>query len=932
MKKLHLFILLFLGTFMFSCGEDSINDDSINNLKVEQVTNRSTKIVADVEVKAFSSASNNEEKYYLNGKFENTIDNNLNTFWHSNLGRKGAKSVEGYYLFRQNTNIDYIEYYPRQDGNKDGNFGLVNFYVSYDNATFQKIASHDFAFSSEVTKVVFPKTIENIIILKVEVISGYNGYASAAEIKFFTKGDTSEETNKPEVGANDKLQKAMAAVSSSQETSALNGRFLNSIDNDLNTFWRTKSSDRNASSYEGYYLFFAGATIDYVLYQPRKDGNKDGNFGKVNFYVSYDSNIFELIASHDFGFSNDPAKVSFPKSLVNPTTIKIEVLSGYNGYASAAEVSFYQKGDGDNEQPEPEPQPENEGTKIQITAVGTQTASNPGVSKITDSNPNTYWQTSVTAKNQFPVTLLTFLNSDKNKTLDYIIYHPRRDGSKDGNWGQVNIYGGENWPYVTKIMSYDIGYSSQPVRINLPKGTAIPKVVSFEILSGYNGYASGAEVEFFTLSENGENGSNSGNDNGGGNNNGSENNNGQVIPPSDMVPATLTIPLLGTSYNNGSNININASGASWSSTSSVLSSYFRANKAGKISLYLNYVPNGDGNIIDVTVQGKKHTLTLPKGNGTQMSIPISVVEISKPGYVKIDIQGRVLKGSTYGRITSFGIGGMTDVIHGNKAKDLPAPYSTLYYDFAPTGSAPVEWFYNEVTIPAGYDPTTTYYEVNGFLHGYSGIQVNSPTERRLLFSVWSPYDTQNPNSIPEQFKVKFISSGPGVKRNQFGNEGSGSQALLVYNWKTAATYKFLTGAKPMANGSTQYVCYYFAPEIGEWRLLAKMERPYTRSWYLGAYSFVENWGAGTNGNLTRKAYYGNQWARTSNGRWYEITKARFEVHYTHENRRDYAAGADSNGFWVKSGGYFDEYTETQTRIERPAKRVPPAINFNALPQ
>jgi hypothetical protein len=34
-------------------------------------------------------------------------------------------------------------------------------------------------------------------------------------------------------------------------------------------------------------------------------------------------------------------------------------------------------------------------------------------------------------------------------------------------------------------------------------------------------------------------------------------------------------------------------------------------------------------------------------------------------------------------------------------------------------------FYNEVTIPAGFDPIHTYYMACGFARGYFGIQVNS---------------------------------------------------------------------------------------------------------------------------------------------------------------------------------------------------------------
>ncbi len=47
----------------------------------------------------------------------------------------------------------------------------------------------------------------------------------------------------------------------------------------------------------------------------------------------------------------------------------------------------------------------------------------------------------------------------------------------------------------------------------------------------------------------------------------------------------------------------------------------------------------------------------------------------------------------------------------------------------------VEAFSCEVT--AIEDPVTTYYMATGWHRGYFGMQVNSPKERRIIFSVWT---------------------------------------------------------------------------------------------------------------------------------------------------------------------------------------------------
>ena len=75
-----------------------------------------------------------------------------------------------------------------------------------------------------------------------------------------------------------------------------------------------------------------------------------------------------------------------------------------------------------------------------------------------------------------------------------------------------------------------------------------------------------------------------------------------------------------------------------------------------------------------------------------------------------------------------------------------------------------------------------------------GIQVNSPTERRVLFSVWSGYVTNDPSQIPADYTVSVNRVGPGVTNGTFGGEGSGAQTYLVFNWVPGVSYGFLTKA------------------------------------------------------------------------------------------------------------------------------------------
>ena len=102
---------------------------------------------------------------------------------------------------------------------------------------------------------------------------------------------------------------------------------------------------------------------------------------------------------------------------------------------------------------------------------------------------------------------------------------------------------------------------------------------------------------------------------------------------------------------------------------------------------------------------------------------------------------------------------------------------------------------------------------NGFgerLH--FGMQVNSETERRILFSVWSPFKTDNPKEIPDDHKITLNKVGQQVKTGEFGTRGSGGQSYM-YNWSCRVkTYKFLLKDNQDNKGNTDYTTWFFAPE------------------------------------------------------------------------------------------------------------------------
>jgi hypothetical protein len=244
----------------------------------------------------------------------------------------------------------------------------------------------------------------------------------------------------------------------------------------------------------------------------------------------------------------------------------------------------------------------------------------------------------------------------------------------------------------------------------------------------------------------------------------------------------------------------------------------------------------------------------------------------------------------------------------------------------------VKWFYNEMTIPKDKDPIGSYFMSNGFREGYFGIQVNSLKERRILFSVWSPFPTDNPKEIPENQKIKLLKKGENVYTGEFGNEGSGGQSYLVYPWKSGVTYQFLTSVEPDNQGNTTYTAYFKDPENTKWILIASFLRPQTSTWYTRAHSFLENFNDEL-GYLNREVQYQNQWVVDDNGKWYSLHKAKF----TGDDiaRRQYRLDADGGikgaSFFLRNGGFFNSTTPLNSNFSLPPSTQKPDIDFKSLP-
>lgn len=368
----------------------------------------------------------------------------------------------------------------------------------------------------------------------------------------------------------------------------------------------------------------------------------------------------------------------------------------------------------------------------------------------------------------------------------------------------------------------------------------------------------------------------------------------------------------------------------WNDAESVVSFYFRTEKSGKMNIALNATGHSQ---IEVSLMGKKKKVRLD--SDFPVRVEVGTFKVKNPGYVKMDIRGvKINKGESFGNIESVAVGGdVAPVVcvspefsahFGRRGPSVHLGYTLPKED--------VEWFYNEVTVPEEGDIPSSYYMACGFGQGYFGMQNNSPHKRRVLFSVWSPYETDNAAEIPDSLRVVLLKKGENVKVQDFGNEGSGGQSYMHYDWKAGECCRFLMGIRPDGNGNTVYTAYFFDNAKGKWQLVASFRRPKITTWYTGAHSFLENFNP-VMGYINRKACYGNQWARTVDGKWVPVTKARFTCDATghHKQRLDYSGGVEGDSFFLTMGGFFNDYLNSGTTFERAGNVTEaPEIDFSTL--
>ena len=360
----------------------------------------------------------------------------------------------------------------------------------------------------------------------------------------------------------------------------------------------------------------------------------------------------------------------------------------------------------------------------------------------------------------------------------------------------------------------------------------------------------------------------------------------------------------------------------WSGTNSQVRWFGRIATPGVLNCGIRLkLPAGTASDLRLIVAGRKLQAHAVGGADGVSEVSFGAVSIERVGYVMFALESANPDGAPNGNILALLLSGpATEGAHFNLKPRRNAASVHLAYPIPK--ETQVQAFYCEMT--GIDDPLWTYYMACGWHRGYFGMQVNSPTERRIIFSVWdSGNEGVDRNKVASENRVTLESKGPGVVSGDFGNEGTGGHSHWVYDWKTGETQRFLVTARPTDASHTVYSGYYFHPAKREWMLISSWRAPKEGGYMRGLYSFSENFG-GANGHLRRKALYGNQWIRTSEGRWVEVTTSSFSHDPTgKEDRLDRFMGLENGRFFLSHGGFSDGQTRFGERFERPSTGQPP---------
>ncbi len=193
MNRLYLATLTLLGCYalaLTSCSKDEPSTTPIvpTPPAVEDIDD-----ISGYAKVAITSGSTDSEQPGQNQGIDKSFDGDYSTIYHSSWGNV-TFPVRLDYHFAKVEEVYYFVYYPRQDGGSNGHFKVVDIYYTTDGNSYQRLMQKDFNESSNPTRIVFATPIKakgfRFLVQSGRGHAGSNGFASCAEMEFYTRSST----------------------------------------------------------------------------------------------------------------------------------------------------------------------------------------------------------------------------------------------------------------------------------------------------------------------------------------------------------------------------------------------------------------------------------------------------------------------------------------------------------------------------------------------------------------------------------------------------------------------------------------------------------------------------------------------------------------------------------------------------------------------
>ena len=285
---------------------------------------------------------------------------------------------------------------------------------------------------------------------------------------------------------------------------------INVIDGDVNNIYHSRWGQEGIPDTLDAYFTNRVQSINRIVYVPRQSGF-NGVWANVDVYYSTQDNPSEFLPLSDNPFEwardNEDKVIELDEPIERPAVIRFAVNESYSMHSSCAELRFfsdeeYESAAGyDCRIPTDELGTTNDQDILAEIFIDGSWASSfqPGenIERSFDGNVNTLYHSSWSATT-FPVTLNYRLDGETR--IDYLRYSPRNFGT-NGNFGNVEIHynTAEEGPEseFVHLMDYDFGQSGLPTIVDFPEAI-VPLNIRFEVLDGAGGFASCAQMEFYT--------------------------------------------------------------------------------------------------------------------------------------------------------------------------------------------------------------------------------------------------------------------------------------------------------------------------------------------------------------------------------------------------------------------------------------------------